>query len=116
MFCFQKRVLDQLTSKPINCHRENRPGYGALLQSTTKAESKRRIGNDRQDEERDGKEEEKEAEKETTCEDWRAVLKRLNDQVKQVVKLPDVVEKVESAPITKDYVDIKIQYRRIKIK
>ena len=80
------------------------------MQSST--ESKRRIDNVKQDEESDRKEEKKEAENETACDDWRAVLKRLNDQVKQVVKLPDVVEKVESAPIAKDYVDIKIKYKR----
>ena len=72
-----------------------------------------RIDNERRDEESDGKEEKKEAENESTCDDWRAVLKRLNDQVKQVVKLPDMVEVVET--ITKNYVDIKIQYRRIKM-
>ena len=72
-----------------------------------------RIDNARRDEEGDGKLEKKEAENEATCNDWRAVLTRLNDQVKQVVKLPDVVEVVET--ITKDYVDIKIQYKRIKI-
>ena len=85
------------------------------MQSIKKTESERRINNDRQNEESDGKEEKKEDENKSTCDDWRAVLKRLNDQVKQVVKLPEVVEKVETAPIIKDYVDIKIQYRRIKI-
>ena len=85
------------------------------MQRSTKTESEQRISNHRQDEERDGKEEKKEVENESTCDDWRAVLKRLNAQVKQVVKLPEVVERIETAPITKEYVDIKIQCRRIKI-
>ena len=60
---FQKTVLEQLTGKPINCHKENLSGYGgAHVQSSTNSKSKRRISNHRQDEESDGKEEEKEAE------------------------------------------------------
>ena len=44
-------------------------------------------------------------------EDWRVILQTLNDRVKLIVKLPEVV----TLPLTKDYVDIKIQYRRLKI-
>jgi len=57
-------------------------------------------------------EKKKEIEETETAEDWRAVLKRLNDQVKQIEALPKVKDE---APEVKNQVDIKTQYRRIKI-
>ena len=77
----------------------------AIKEISAKAASER-ISNGTEKE----KEEKKEGEMETFG-DWRSMLQRLNDQVKLVVKLPEVV----TLQIAKDYVDIKMQYRRLKI-
>jgi len=61
-------------------------------------------------------EKKKEIEETETSEDWRAVLKRLNDQVKQIEALPKVKDEAASeTPEVKNQVDIKTQYRRMKI-
>ena len=71
----------------------------AIKEISAKAASER-ISNGTEKE----KEEKKEGEMETFG-DWRSMLQRLNDQVKLVVKLPEVV----TLQIAKDYVDIKMQ-------
>ena len=50
--------------------------------------------------------------------DWRDILKKLNQQIKQVEELPKEPEKTKEVVKechSKDFVDIKLEYRRIKI-
>ena len=50
--------------------------------------------------------------------DWRDILNKLNQQVKQVEELPKEPKKTEEVRKemnTRDFVDIKLEYRRIKI-
>ena len=50
--------------------------------------------------------------------DWRNILNKFNQQIKQVEELPKEPKKTEEVVKefhSKDFVDIKLEYRRIKI-